>query len=160
MIKRWMLATVTAMLVLCAGCSRARYDPPATTQIQSTLSGQYGSLHIQATLQSTGQGTLSLLMQQPDSLKGMRFTCRAEGTVLRQYHDLQYPAQQLPSRSLAKVLCTVLDDVSRRADQLTAGTATGKADGAAYLLQYAPDGALLSLSVPELALDVTFEQLQ
>lgn len=157
MIKRWLWAITAMLCLLGAGCARTRYEPPAALQLQADICGRYGGMDIRATLSRSGQGTLSLLMQSPASLKGMRFTCRADGTVLLQYHDLQYPARQLPERSLARVLCTVLDDVARRSDTLSAGTVGGKAGDAAYLLRYAPDGTLLSLSMPTLPLEITFE---
>lgn len=159
MIKRWVAVWMLFCVLWCGGCASDGYAPPQTEQLQSRLSGYYAQMQLQATLHRTGHGTLTLLMESPSTLQGMRFTCQADGTVLLQYRDLQFPAQQLPQGSLASVLCAVLDDVARRAEEVSGGTAVGKTDSGQYSLRYAPNGMPLQLTVPALSIDLQFTDI-
>ena len=165
-VRRTTLALLCAVCLLCAGCHKTVAATPITTGFSCRVIADYNDLAIIGTLSRPAAGDLTLTLEQPTTLSGLR--THWDGNALTaQWHGLSIELTEdtLPKaaliRKIAEILDAALGCLPEDLTQTEAGVQlSGKVGQDTFTLLSDPaTGQLLSLSVPTLSLMVRFEEV-
>lgn len=165
MVRRVVLTALAAVVtVLSVGCAvRQENAPPAVSGFSCDVEGTYQQMRVAGRLSRASAGTLRLEFTEPESLKGLSAVWDGETVSLKLFGiSFEVPSGTLPESALGNELVAVFDAALRgegeaRVEEDITVYEGSCANGNRYTLtcdNYT--GAPLSLSVPQLPLEVAF----
>lgn len=163
--RKRLIAWIGIGLFWLTGCSR-KAAPPAAIDFLCDAHILYKDIEIGANLTRTKAGVLKMDIYDPPSLEDMVITLDSGRIEVEMYGmSFNLNPDNLPVSGLAKGVLDVLDTVAKSDEppRLTENGAVlvGKSQNGDFTLISDPDtGELVSLSVPDIPLEITFSSFQ
>lgn len=157
-------------LLMMPGCKQAASKgQPAVTGFECDADVNYKDMNVKGHLKRQAEGTLTMEVTEPETLKGLSMEWNGETISIKLYgFSFGVNPEQIPESALGKSILNTLDDALKAKDTASAakgedGTAKleGDSENGAFELYFDPSsGALLELKIPDLDLDAKFSNFQ
>ena len=158
--RRWVIGMICGVVLL-SGCSK-KAEPPAAINFSCDAHILYKDIEMDAHLIRTETGVLQMDINYPPSLEDLVITLDGDKVEVEMYGiSFNLNPETLPVSGVAKGVLDALDTVADMEELPTftesGARLTGKSQNGEFTLVSDPEtGALLSLTIPDLPLEVTF----
>lgn len=163
--RRRVIGILCGVICLLSGCS-PKAQPPAAIHFACDAHILYRDIELEAHLIRTASGVLQMDINYPPSLEDLVITLEGDKVEVEMYGiSFNLDPESLPVSGVAKGVLDALDTIADT-DELPAFTEsgailTGKTQNGEFTLVSDPEtGALISLTIPDLPLEVTFSAFQ